>query len=420
MTTLINQRKMDALKSVGDCMYVLVIMMVIDHEHPGRTSTLRDLLPAVYPVIKDQRKLEQQLNSLCASNRLVRTGAGYVLVEGGKALFLDIFGNPFNAEFEIGRKDKDLALSPASAGPVIQAQALEIIESSDVEPARKFRALEEVEEESSLLNIKVKDSSTPTTESEKNAEITVRMILRHTPLVFSGNEVITKDIPIEAIDAHEALAVIAHCYSLRKSDDNPTGILNRPAGVAHSMLKDGRRARTEFRLDPTHYLPEAYLEALGLMEYACEVCQQTFKTKADLLSHDGMLLDCKYGCGRRFHGETERTAHYESDHLEEIEALRTPATFTRLADDHKAVKLWKLVKDALQMEMARASFDTWIRDVIAVGFENKELTLLARNSYGRDWLENRMQPNIEAKLKAFTHEDIHLVLVIGSVDDDDE
>ena len=51
---------------------------------------------------------------------------------------------------------------------------------------------------------------------------------------------------------------------------------------------------------------------------------------------------------------------------------------------------WQSVKAQLQLEMPRASFETWVRDTEVLSFENNVITIAARNAYARDWLESRL------------------------------
>ncbi|MBT3313040.1 MAG: chromosomal replication initiator protein DnaA, partial [Anaerolineae bacterium] len=57
-------------------------------------------------------------------------------------------------------------------------------------------------------------------------------------------------------------------------------------------------------------------------------------------------------------------------------------------------KAWKIVLGQLQMEMPRASFDTWVRDTNAVNFKDDVLTISVRNAYARDWLESRLTSTV--------------------------
>ncbi len=51
---------------------------------------------------------------------------------------------------------------------------------------------------------------------------------------------------------------------------------------------------------------------------------------------------------------------------------------------------WQSVLGQLQMEMPRASFDTWVRDSQLLKVEQGLATVGVRNAYARDWLEKRL------------------------------
>jgi len=52
----------------------------------------------------------------------------------------------------------------------------------------------------------------------------------------------------------------------------------------------------------------------------------------------------------------------------------------------------------LQMEMPKASFDTWVRDTQPLSYESGTLTVGVRNAYARDWLENRLTSTVDRLL----------------------
>jgi chromosomal replication initiator protein len=55
-----------------------------------------------------------------------------------------------------------------------------------------------------------------------------------------------------------------------------------------------------------------------------------------------------------------------------------------------AEQAWQSVLGQLQMEMPRASFDTWVRDTKPISYQDGTLTIGVRNAYARDWLESRL------------------------------
>lgn len=63
-----------------------------------------------------------------------------------------------------------------------------------------------------------------------------------------------------------------------------------------------------------------------------------------------------------------------------------------------AEQAWQTVIAQLQMDMPRASFDTWVRDTRPVGYENGILTVGVRNAYARDWLDSRLATTVNRLL----------------------
>lgn len=59
---------------------------------------------------------------------------------------------------------------------------------------------------------------------------------------------------------------------------------------------------------------------------------------------------------------------------------------------------WQSVLGQLQMEMPKASFDTWVRDTRALKLEHGLVTVGVRNAYARDWLENRLASTVSRLL----------------------
>jgi chromosomal replication initiator protein len=88
-----------------------------------------------------------------------------------------------------------------------------------------------------------------------------------------------------------------------------------------------------------------------------------------------------------------------------------------------AEQAWQSVIGQLQMEMPRASFDTWVRDTRVAGYDAGIMTVGVRNAYARDWLESRLM-NTVARLLAGIMEravDVRFVITNGndSVQTDD-
>ncbi|MFP4343490.1 MAG: chromosomal replication initiator protein DnaA [Anaerolineales bacterium] len=63
-------------------------------------------------------------------------------------------------------------------------------------------------------------------------------------------------------------------------------------------------------------------------------------------------------------------------------------------------KLWRATLGELELQMTRATFDTWLRDTRCLGLENGEtLVIGVKNGYAVEWLENRLQPIVQRTLQ---------------------
>ncbi|MGD1995145.1 MAG: chromosomal replication initiator protein DnaA [Anaerolineae bacterium] len=64
----------------------------------------------------------------------------------------------------------------------------------------------------------------------------------------------------------------------------------------------------------------------------------------------------------------------------------------------KANEIWQAALGELQLEMTRATFDTWLRDAKLVAYEDGTFVIGVRNGYAKDWLENRLTSTIRRVL----------------------
>ena len=82
-----------------------------------------------------------------------------------------------------------------------------------------------------------------------------------------------------------------------------------------------------------------------------------------------------------------------------------------------ADQAWQSVLAQLQMEMPRASFDTWVRDTRPVGYENGALTIAVRNAYARDWLESRLASTVNRLLIGILNSNVAVSFVVSQLDE---
>ena len=75
---------------------------------------------------------------------------------------------------------------------------------------------------------------------------------------------------------------------------------------------------------------------------------------------------------------------------------------------------WQSVLGQLQMEMPRASFDTWARDTEAQSLEEGLLIIAVRNVYARDWLESRLTSTVQRLLIGILNQSVSVQFVVGN------
>jgi hypothetical protein len=82
---------------------------------------------------------------------------------------------------------------------------------------------------------------------------------------------------------------------------------------------------------------------------------------------------------------------------------------------------WQGVKDKLQMEMPRASFETWVRDTEVLSLEEGVMAIAARNAYTCDWLESRLKNIAQELLLGILNQSVSIQFVVrDSADEESE
>jgi chromosomal replication initiator protein len=77
---------------------------------------------------------------------------------------------------------------------------------------------------------------------------------------------------------------------------------------------------------------------------------------------------------------------------------------------------WQSVLGQLQMEMPRASFDTWVRDTKPLSYQDGMLTIGVRNAYARDWLESRLASTVSRLLVGIMNASVAVNFIVNGND----
>jgi chromosomal replication initiator protein len=63
-----------------------------------------------------------------------------------------------------------------------------------------------------------------------------------------------------------------------------------------------------------------------------------------------------------------------------------------------ADQAWQATLGQLQMDMSKASYDTWVKNSQFIGADNGKFTIGVQNTYARDWLDTRLTTTINQVL----------------------
>ena len=74
---------------------------------------------------------------------------------------------------------------------------------------------------------------------------------------------------------------------------------------------------------------------------------------------------------------------------------------------------WSSVLAQLQMDMPRASFETWVLGTEALALDNDVLTVSTRNEYARDWLESRLTSTVQRLLVGILNRSVSVQFIVG-------
>jgi hypothetical protein len=80
-----------------------------------------------------------------------------------------------------------------------------------------------------------------------------------------------------------------------------------------------------------------------------------------------------------------------------------------------AAEIWEQVLEELQLELTRATFETWLRPTRAVGRDNGVLVIQVASVYARDWLEGRLRGMVERAVERVAGEPLKVQFVVEGV-----
>ena len=81
-----------------------------------------------------------------------------------------------------------------------------------------------------------------------------------------------------------------------------------------------------------------------------------------------------------------------------------------------AQQAWQNLISQLQMEMSKASFDTWVRSAELIKYEDHTFTVGVHNAYARDWLDSRLSSTVTRHLTGIMNEPVSVQFIVWHKD----
>ena len=342
--------------------WIIVLRILFDlgaGAHPVKWRAVADTL------LVDKKTSQKYINGLVRDGHLVLAGEGYMLTQAGMAVLLENDGGEY------------FPLEGINTGENVSPLVVEVVN---------------VKSES------VKLTSTTTKLGENPGEKfspLAKLVIEHIPDLFDGSKLTTEKLPPIVID-EIFLGIVAYAYDKRTD-------LNSPVGFIHYSVSTDKRPGMEYCKNYADYLPESFLEAIGLLQKVCPRCEAVFQS---LTAYDTHWAECIMT--QQPDDETEEPATLE---------IKADATVTvgllNNGQGLSAEQAWQSVLGQLQMEMPRSSFDTWVRDTKAIHFSENTLSVGVINAYARDWLENRLQSTVERLLVGILNREVSVQFVVA-------
>ncbi len=80
-------------------------------------------------------------------------------------------------------------------------------------------------------------------------------------------------------------------------------------------------------------------------------------------------------------------------------------------------KAWQAAIANLQMDMSRAAFETWVKPAHLEDFKDNTFVIGCMNTYGRDWLADRLTSTLERFLSGVMNQETKVRFVVCDQDD---
>jgi chromosomal replication initiator protein len=80
----------------------------------------------------------------------------------------------------------------------------------------------------------------------------------------------------------------------------------------------------------------------------------------------------------------------------------------------KADEIWQAALGELQLEMTRATFETWVKPTSLMSYEDGRFAIAVPNAYAQEWLQNRLLSTVKRVLTGITGRSVEVKFVVWS------
>jgi chromosomal replication initiator protein len=80
----------------------------------------------------------------------------------------------------------------------------------------------------------------------------------------------------------------------------------------------------------------------------------------------------------------------------------------------KPDQVWQAALGELQLQMTKATFDTWVRNTFVISYEDGTFLIGVRNGYAKDWMENRLLTIIKRTVAGIVGHAVELKFIVCS------
>ncbi len=110
---------------------------------------------------------------------------------------------------------------------------------------------------------------------------------------------------------------------------------------------------------------------------------------------------------------TEIVEDTSTESVETKENINKAQTKERVVSPLLERNVWQAALGELQLQMTKATFDTWVRNTRLVSCQDDVFVIGAQNEFARDWLENRLLTTVERTLVGIVGHPVEVRFVVN-------